>query len=102
MLFSVFSRHFTYLVHRYARRQNTQTHKVKINNYLLKIICFMRMGILSAHIFVCHVCTWCPRRSEEGIRAPVTGFMDSSDPPGGCWKPNLGPLHFSSSNNFFF
>lgn len=27
--------------------------------------------ILPAHVYVCHACTWCPRKQEKGLRSPV-------------------------------
>lgn len=36
------------------------------------------------HVFMCHVCAWCPKWLEKGIRFPGTGVMDGSEPYG-CW-----------------
>lgn len=30
--------------------------------------------------------------SEEGIRSPGTGAIDSCEPPYGCWQQNTGPV----------
>lgn len=40
-------------------------------------------------MFLYHVCTWCPWKSEEGIRSSKTGFTEL---PYGCYKLNPGPM----------
>jgi hypothetical protein len=52
----------------------------------------MLMGILLACMFVCHICAWCLKRLEEGIKSPGTGVTDDCEPSCGYWESNLGPL----------
>lgn len=48
--------------------------------------------VLSACMYVHHVCTWTPERSEEGTGSPATGIIDGYEPPCGYEKPNLVSL----------
>lgn len=52
----------------------------------------MCISALPACIYVCHVCVWCPQRSEGGIRSLGTEISDVCKPPCGCWVLNLGPV----------
>ena len=49
------------------------------------------MGILHVCMYVHHMCAWCQRRSEEGIRSPGTGVMDSCEAPCRFWESNPVP-----------
>lgn len=48
--------------------------------YVFKCFCL--------HICLHHVLAWCPWRSENGIRTPRTGVLNSCEPPHECWKMN--------------
>lgn len=41
---------------------------------------------MSACIYVHHLCAWCPKKPEEGIRCSGTEVT------GMCWELKLGPL----------
>ena len=44
-------------------------------------------------MYVYHVCVWCPRKSEEGVRVlDLKLWMVESRHVGGCWDLNLSPL----------
>lgn len=49
-----------------------------VQNYLLFFLTvyFMCLNVLSACMCVHHMCTWCPGRSEEGVRSSETGDTD--------------------------
>lgn len=49
----------------------------------------MCMDILSAHIYVLHMCVWCLNWSEEGNRSLETAVTGSLKPPSECWELNL-------------
>ena len=38
---------------------------------------------MSACIYVHHLCAWCPKKPEEGIRCPGNGVIDDYKPPCG-------------------
>ena len=42
--------------------------------------------------YVYNMYALCPQKSKEGIKASGTGVMDGCEPPGRCWKLNLGLL----------
>jgi hypothetical protein len=47
-------------------------------------------------ICICNVTpyeTWYLWKSEEEVRSPGNGVMESCEPPCGCWEPDLGSLH---------
>lgn len=48
----------------------------------------MYMSILSACMYVYHVCAWGPRGSEESIRSLETTVTDGCWPPNRCWELN--------------
>lgn len=48
------------------------------------------VGILLTCMYVYHICTWCPWRSEKGVGAFETRGSDGFHLPRGCWKLNLG------------
>lgn len=50
------------------------------------------MSVVPAFMSVHPLCTWCPWRSEKGIRSPGTGVRDGCDLPHRCWESNLGPI----------
>ena len=52
----------------------------------------MWMSVLLVYMYVYHVCAWCPWKSEEGVRSPETGVMDSWEPPCQSWELNPVPL----------
>lgn len=37
------------------------------------------MSVLPSHMNVCHVCAWCPRRSEEDIGSSGTGVTSNRE-----------------------
>lgn len=47
------------------------------------------MDILSAHMYVLHMCVWYLNWSEEGNGSLETAVIDSLKPPSGCWELNL-------------
>jgi len=63
--------------------------KVKIN-----LVCTID---LLAYMYVCYMCIQCahvclvPREVRRGCRASWN-ITDSSEPPCGCWEPNVDPL----------
>ena len=57
-----------------------------------KRVYFILVSVLRACGHVYHVCAWCLRRSEDGIRSPGTGVKSGCESPCGCWVLKLGPL----------
>lgn len=49
----------------------------------------MCIDILSAHIYVLHMCVWCLNWSEEDNRSLETAVTGSLKPPSECWELNL-------------
>lgn len=47
---------------------------------------------LCLHIYLYATYVWCLCRSEDGIRAPGTGGLDSCEMACGCWESNPNPL----------
>lgn len=47
------------------------------NSYwgFLNYFCFMYTGILPEYMFVYHVCSWCPKKPEDGVGYPETGVL---------------------------
>lgn len=43
------------------------------------------------------ICVQYPQGSEEGIRSPRFGVVDSCEPPCGFWELNQGPLKKQSA-----
>lgn len=55
------------------------------------MLLFIYLSILSACLYMHHVCAWCPVRSEGGVGSPQTGVTDGW-PPCGCWELSTDPL----------
>lgn len=45
-------------------------------------------------MYVYHMHSWCPQKSEESIRCPVTRVTDRCEPRGGSWDLDPGLLAF--------
>jgi hypothetical protein len=50
------------------------------------------MGVLPACVSVRRMYTWCPWRSEEGVRCLRLDLKNGRELPCGCWEPNLHAL----------
>lgn len=70
---------------------------------------FICMRVLMACMCMYHMCVWCPRKTEKGIRSSGTGVSGSCGLPGGwqesssgLWKDNKcsSPLSYLSSLGF--
>jgi hypothetical protein len=44
------------------------------------------------YVYIHHVYTWLPQKSEEGIVASGIGIKNGCEPLHICWEPNPGPL----------
>lgn len=51
----------------------------------------MCMGVLLVHMFVHHLCAWCPQK-PEGDGFLGVGVTDGCKPLARCWKLNPGLL----------
>lgn len=52
----------------------------------------MCIDVLSAYVYVHHVCAWSPRRLEEGTGSLGIRVMDGCELLRGSWKSSPGPL----------
>jgi hypothetical protein len=59
----------------------------------------MNMGILPVCMSVQHVCTWCPRRLEEGVRLPGNGITDTCELSCGCRESEVSRKNGSGLNH---
>ena len=59
---------------------------------------FMHVNVLSAYMFVHHMCAECLQRLEKGIGFPGTGVTDGYEPASWCWKLDQGPLQSSQGS----
>lgn len=62
-----------------AVTSDLQSRKLKSNTKKIFLDLFI-LYILSACMIACHICSWCPQKSEEGIRYPETGIMGHCKP----------------------
>lgn len=81
--------------HHVGSRDQTQVIKLsgKPPSFCLFDFCFRFnyfVGILLTCMYVYHICTWCPWRSEKGVGSLETRGSDGFHLPRGCWKLNLG------------
>lgn len=70
---------------------NPSSLPIKHAIFLICFIIFWCLCVMSACMSVCHVCSRCPLKSEEGIRSPRTGVSERWA-AGGGWELNLCPL----------
>lgn len=59
--------------------------------FIIKIYLFYVYECFPTYMYVCHVCAWCLRKSED-IGSPGVGVTDDKEPSCGYWEPNSGPL----------
>jgi hypothetical protein len=52
----------------------------------------MHVSVLSADMYVHHMCARSPKRPEEDIRSPGAEVLDSCELPHQEWEQNPGPL----------
>ena len=48
--------------------------------FILSYLNFYFTSIFYPHVCLCITCMWCPRRPEEGVRAPETEVTDGFEP----------------------
>lgn len=61
---------------------------VQTSSFKDYIIYLFYVCVLSACVFVQHLCAWYPQRPAEGIRSAGTGVTDYYEPLCGCWEPD--------------
>lgn len=60
---------------------------------ILKIILFyVYIWLFSMHVPAYHICAWCPKRTEEGVRYSRAGVADGCGLLCRCSQTNPGPL----------
>lgn len=59
--------------------------------FIIKIYLFSVYKCFPTYMYVCRVCAWCLKKSED-IGSPGVGVTDDNEPSCGYWEPNSGPL----------
>jgi hypothetical protein len=54
------------------------------NRYFMSVCVSILLACRPVH----HMLSWCPRRSEEGVKFPGTGDKNGYSPPCLCWDSN--------------